>query len=121
MRMTSLTSSPKTTSRHLGALPVPSSTRFYKGQKASRAVVDILNLKQQKDESLTSYMTRFTTKSFRLKCTLDELLRSAFHNGLIMGPQYTKLCKCTPANIHDMWKVVHTIAMADEATKRKVK
>lgn len=52
-------------------------------------LVNILNVKQRKDESLMDYITCFTTKSLRLKCTLDELICLAYLNGLVIWPLYT--------------------------------
>lgn len=52
--------------------------RFFQRCCASKAVVDILIVRQHNDESLTKYLTRFTFKVLRRKCTLDELLYLAF-------------------------------------------
>lgn len=64
-------------------------------------------------------MTSFTTELLRLQCTSDELIYSAFENGLLVGHLYMELCRYPPTFAQDMWKIVRTYATMDETTKRK--
>lgn len=54
--------------------------------------MDILNVNQSKDESLSSYVLRFTSETPRIKYSNDELICLAFQNRLPVGPLYTELC-----------------------------
>lgn len=49
-----------------------------------------------------------------LHCSSDELIISAFQNGLLVGPLYSELCQFPPTLTEDMWKVVRTFAIADD-------
>lgn len=66
-------------------------------------------------------MTRFNAESTRLNILSDDLIITAFQSGLIVGPLYTELCRFPPRTAQDMWKVVRTFAVADDATRRKTK
>lgn len=65
--------------------------QFFQKSTTPGAAVDILNVKQKATETLSNYITRFTSKTLRLGCSSDELIRTAFHNGLRVGPLYDKL------------------------------
>lgn len=82
--------------------------------------VDILNVKQRKDEPLCNYVLRFTCKTLRLECSNDKLICLTFQNGLLIGPLYTELCQHPPTSSHDMWKFAHDFVAAEANTKQNV-
>lgn len=81
--------------------------------------MDILNIKNEKDEFFSDYATRFTTETLRLRCTLDELNCSAFQNGLLVGSLYIELCQYHLTSTQDILKVVYIYATVVDATQRK--
>lgn len=81
--------------------------------------MDILNVKQESNKTLSDYVTRFTSETLRLGCSPDELIRTAFHNGLRVGPLYDKLVRHPPQTSHDMWTTVQKYVASEDSAQRK--
>lgn len=62
-------------------------------------------------------MTRFTVECTRLKCSSDELIISAFKEGIQVVPLYQELYRIPPSTAQDMWKIAQTYAVADDAIR----
>lgn len=64
-------------------------------------------------------MDRFTSESLCLKCTSNELICSAFQDGLQKGPLYAELCRYPPTSAQDMCKVVKMFEIANKMMRKK--
>lgn len=93
--------------------------RFFKKSSTLEATVDILNVKQRSNESLSNYITKFTSETLRLRCPSDEVIRTTFHNGLQVKPLYDKLVRHPPASSHDMWTTVQKYVATKDSARRK--
>lgn len=51
---------------------------FFQKIHVPGATMDILNVKQNKDETLSNYVTRFISETLGLECSNDELICLAF-------------------------------------------
>ena len=60
-------------------------THFIGGQRYKRTSASLLNIKQWKDESLRSYVTRFNKEALLIDETYDKVLVIAFTNRLQSG------------------------------------
>ena len=57
-------------------------THFIEGQRYKRSLVSLLNIKQQEDESLRSYVTWFNKEALLIDEADDKVLVTAFTNRL---------------------------------------
>ena len=55
---------------------------FIGGQRHKRCSSSLLTIKQEKNESLWSFITRFNRKALSVDEVDDKLLLAAFHNGV---------------------------------------
>ncbi|XP_030936091.1 uncharacterized protein LOC115961211 [Quercus lobata] len=68
-------------------------THFIRGQRHRKSSVAILNIKQQKDESLRSYVTRFNKETLLIDEADDKVLVTAFTSGLKQGEFFFSIYK----------------------------
>jgi len=60
-------------------------THFIEGQKYKRSSASLLNIKQQDNESLRSYVTCFNKETLLIDEANNKVLVTAFTNGLQLG------------------------------------
>ena len=61
-----------------------------------------MSIKQQKDEKLRSYITRFNKEALSIDKTDDKILVAAFTNGLQKGKFLFSLYKMDPKTLSDV-------------------
>ena len=71
-------------------------TQFIRGQRYERSLESLLNIKQQEDESLRSYVTRFNKEALLIDEADDKVLITAFTNGLQSGKFLFSIYKNDP-------------------------
>lgn len=96
----------KTTSSPSTSWPHHSLIDFSKNCRVPNASVDILNVKQRKDESFTNYVMHFTMDILRLKCIVNEMICLAFKYRLLVVQLYTDASWYPPATTKDTWKFI---------------
>ena len=57
-------------------------SHFIGGHRYKKSIACLMNIKQWKDETLTSYITRFNKKALSINEADDKILVAAFTNGL---------------------------------------
>ncbi|XP_075658947.1 uncharacterized protein LOC142628793 [Castanea sativa] len=77
-------------------------THFIGGQRYKRSVASILNIKQQDNESLRSYVTRFNKEALLIDEANDKVLVTAITNGLQSKKFLFSVYKNDPKIMADM-------------------
>lgn len=93
--------------------------RFFQRKKHTKTVTDLMNIRQGKDETLQAYVDRFNDESLQVEHRSDELVISAFINGLHPGVLYRKLAQSTPTTIADLLRRVEHFQKGEDAMRRK--
>lgn len=65
-------------------------------------------------------MTHFTVECTRLRCSLDEIIISAFKEGIQIGPLYKELYRIPPNSAKGLWKVTQTYTVADDVIRLRL-
>ena len=60
-------------------------SRFFQRKKFTKTVADLMNIRQGRDESLQAYVDRFNDESLQVESRSDQVVISAFMNGLNPG------------------------------------
>ena len=81
-----------------------------------------MKIKQQKDETLRSYITRFNKKALSIDETNDKILVAAFTNGLRKGKFLFSLYKNNPTTMSDvLYKATKYMNVEDTLLAREEK
>ena len=82
----------------------------------------LMKIKQQKDETLRSYITRFNKKALSIDETNDKILVAAFTNGLRKGKFLFSLYKNNPTTMSDvLYKATKYMNVEDTLLAREEK
>ena len=57
-------------------------SHFIRGHRYKKSIACLMNIKQQEDETLRSYITRFNKEALLIDAANDKILVAAFTNGL---------------------------------------
>ena len=77
-------------------------SHFIGGHRYKKSIACLMNIKQQEDEMLRSYITRFNKEAFSIDEADDKILVAAFTNGLRKGKFLFSLYKNNPKTILDV-------------------
>ena len=77
-------------------------SHFIGGHKYKKSTACLMNIKQRKDETLTSYITRFNKKALSIDEADDKILVAAFTNGLRKDKFLFSLYKNDPKTMSDV-------------------
>ena len=83
-------------------LSVQFASHFIGGHRYKKSIACLMNIKQQEDEMLRSYITRFNKEAFSIDEANDKLLVAAFTNGLRKGKFLFSLYKNDLKTMSDM-------------------
>ena len=87
---------------------------FIGGQRYKRSLASLMNIKQQVDESLRSYITRFNKEALLIDEANDKVLVTAFTNGLQSREFLFSIYKNDPKKMADMlYKATKYMSMED--------
>ncbi|XP_075665459.1 uncharacterized protein LOC142635134 [Castanea sativa] len=75
---------------------------FIGRHKYKKSTTCLMNIKQRKDKTLRSYITRFNKEAFSINEADDKILMAAFTNGLQKGKFLFSLYKNDPKSMSDM-------------------
>ena len=78
-------------------------SHFIGGHKYKKSTACLMNIKQREDETLRSYITRFSKKVLLIDEVDDKILVAAFTNGLRKGKFIFSLYKNDPKTILDVF------------------
>lgn len=76
-----------------------------------------MNIRQGKDETLQAYVDLFNDESLQVESRTDQVVISAFMNGLNPGKLYTKLAQSTPKSIEELLQRVEHFQKGEERDK----
>ena len=77
-------------------------SHFIGGHRYKKSTACLLNIKQQEDETLRSYITHFNKKALSINEADDKILVAAFTNGLRKGKFLFSLYNNSPKTILDV-------------------
>ena len=77
-------------------------SHFIGGQRYKKSTACLMNIKQQEDETLRSYITRFNKESLSIDEADDKILMATFTNGLLNGKFLFSLYKNDPKTMSDV-------------------
>ena len=77
-------------------------SHFIGGHRYKKSTACLMNIKQRKDETLRSYITRFNKKALSIDEADDKILVAAFINGLQKGKFLFPLYKNDPKTMSDV-------------------
>jgi len=77
-------------------------SHFIGGHRYKKSTTCLMNIKQQEDEMLRSYITRFNKEALSINEADDKILVAAFTNGLRKGKFLFSLYKNNPKTISDV-------------------
>lgn len=93
--------------------------RFYQRKRLTKTIADLMNIRQGRDETLKAFVDRFNDESMQVEGRTDQLVISAFMNGIQPGILYTRLAQETPQNIKELHERVEIFCKGEEANRRK--
>ena len=76
-------------------------SHFIRGHRYKKSIACLMNIKQQEDETLRSYITRFNKEALSIDEANDKILMAAFMIGLRKGKFLFSLYKNVPKNMSD--------------------
>ena len=77
-------------------------SHFIGGHKYKKSTTCLISIKQQEDETLRSYKTRFNKNVLLIDKAVDKILVAAFTNGLWKGKFLFSLYKNDPKTMSDV-------------------
>ena len=77
-------------------------SHFIGGHRYKRSTACLISIKQQEDETLRSYITRFNKEAFSIDKAGDKILIAAFTNGLWKGKFLFSLYKNDPKTMSEV-------------------
>ena len=77
-------------------------SHFIGGQRYKKSTACLMNIKQQEDETLRSYITRFNKEALSIDEADDKILMATFTNGLLNGKFLFSLYKNDPKTMSDV-------------------
>ena len=77
-------------------------SHFIKGHRYKRSTACLISIKQQEDETLRSYITRFNKEALSIDEVDDKILVAAFTNGLQKGKFLFSLYKNDPKTMSEV-------------------
>ena len=77
-------------------------SHFIGGHRYKKSTACLMNIKQQKDETLRSYITRFNKEALSIDKADDKILMATFTNGLLNGKFLFSLYKNDPKTMSDV-------------------
>ena len=97
-------------------------SHFIGGHRYKKSTACLMNIKQQEDETLRSYITHFNKKAFSINEADDKILVAAFINGLRKGKFLFSLYKDDPKTMSDvLYRVTKYMNAKDALLARKEK
>ena len=97
-------------------------SHFIGGHRYKKSTACLMNIKQQEDETLRSYITHFNKKAFSINEADDKILVAAFINGLRKGTFLFSLYKDDPKTMSDvLYRVTKYMNAKDALLARKEK
>ncbi|KAI9198610.1 hypothetical protein LWI28_019030 [Acer negundo] len=79
-----------------------------------KSLAHLLNLRQDKNESLKKYLTRFGKEVAQIEDASDVAVIAAFTNGLQSGRLSFDLCRDRPKTYDEMMDIADDYALAEE-------
>ena len=97
-------------------------SHFIGGHRYKKSTACLMNIKQQEDETLRSYITHFNKKALSINEADDKILVAAFINGLRKGKFLFSLYKDDPKTMSDvLYRVTKYMNAKDALLARKEK
>ena len=90
-------------------------SHFIKGHRYKRSTACLISIKQQEDETLRSYITRFNKEALSIDEVDDKILVAAFTNGLQKGKFLFSLYKNDPKTMSEVLYRATKYMNAEEA------
>ena len=97
-------------------------SHFIGGHRYKKSTACLMNIKQQEDETLRSYITHFNKKALSINEADDKILVAAFINGLRKGKFLFSLYKDDPKTMSDvLYRVTKYMNAKDALLAQKEK
>ncbi|XP_071928300.1 uncharacterized protein [Coffea arabica] len=90
--------------------------QFVSSKTYSKNAAHLMAIKQRPDESLMNFMTRFNTESLQIRDKDENVVMTAFMNGLKAKELYYKLVEKPPGGLEELLTRAHAAANAEEVT-----
>ena len=96
--------------------------RFISSNPTTKTLAYLLNIQQNPEESLNTYVQRFYDKSVQIPDPNEQVTIAAFTNGLVTGVFNTAIHKKYPRTLWELWKKVEKDIQAKDLNhmKRKI-
>ena len=97
-------------------------SHFIRGHRYKKSIACLMNIKQQEDETLRSYITHFNKEALSINEVDDKILMATFTNGLWKGKFLFSLYKNDPKTMSDiLYRVTKYMNAKDALLAREEK